>query len=342
MEKTLISHLGSQRAIRSVFGVLCLGISLSASAAPLVPLQPGATWQYARTGAEPAELLVRIAGKEQSGELELLKRETLAGDAVSKTELVRLDQRGLVCYGRTGRDGKMAMLNPPQVLVPAKLQVGATWEFDDEFLGAESRQKFTVVKEEEVVTPAGKFRAFRMRAEQPWPISGSIERWFAPGTGLVKEVITTRGPTGRLMSRVASSLQKFEMAPPPASEASPAAIPTPVELPSARITAQVMKERDGQPQTEFRSDVPNIFVEWRGENLPQNSYVRVAWIAEDVGDLVEKDFIVDETETEITSADFGARFTLSRPKDGWAPGKYRVEIYLDDELVETVKVSIAD
>lgn len=311
------------------------------NAEPLVQLTPGTIWEYLRTGAEPAAVTVRVAGKEQSAGKELFKIETLVGTVVTRTDFVTLDERGLLSHARIGTDGKRVTLDPPQTLIPAKLQTGAKWELDDEVAGTAMRQKFSVVGEEEVVVPAGSFRAFRLRCEEPWPISVTIDRWFAPGTGVVKEVVTTRGPTGRLMSRVAMSLQKIGLTA-PAPEATPKPRPTPVEFPSPRITLEVAKDREGEAQTAFKSDVPNIFVRWSGENLPANAYVRVAWIAEDVGDLVEKDFIVDETETEVTSPDFGARFTLSRPKDGWAPGKYRVELYLEEELAQTVHVTIND
>ena len=108
------------------------------------------------------------------------------------------------------------------------------------------------------------------------------------------------------------------------------------------MTLEVAKERDGEPQDQFRSDVAEIFVRWHGEHLPVGSFVRVAWIAEDVGDLVPPNFVIDETETEVTTSTFGARFTLSRPKDGWAAGNYRLELYLDDTLIQTAKVSIRD
>ena len=68
----------------------------------------------------------------------------------------------------------------------------------------------------------------------------------------------------------------------------------------------------------------------------------MAWIAEDVGDVAPRNFIIDEKEMEVTTASFGARFTLSRPKDGWAVGKYRLELYLDDGLVQTTKVTIRE
>ncbi len=88
--------------------------------------------------------------------------------------------------------------------------------------------------------------------------------------------------------------------------------------------------------------MPNIFVRWTGENLPVDSDARVAWIAEDVGDVAPPNFIVDQMVTTIARPEFGARFTLSRPRDGWAPGRYRVELYLEEELVGTVKVTIED
>jgi hypothetical protein len=86
--------------------------------------------------------------------------------------------------------------------------------------------------------------------------------------------------------------------------------------------------------------VENIYVRWHGRGLPPAAKVRVAWVAEDVGDLVEPNFVVDETETEAPAPDSSARFTLGRPPDGWAEGKYRVEFYINDELEETVRVTI--
>ena len=115
-----------------------------------------------------------------------------------------------------------------------------------------------------------------------------------------------------------------------------------LSVPTTQIVLEASKQRDGTPQNDFKSDVPEIFVRWNGENLPIGSFVRVAWIAEDVGDIVEPNFVIDETETELTTAKFAARFTLSRPRDGWAAGKYRLELYLDDQLTQTVKINIRD
>ncbi len=70
--------------------------------------------------------------------------------------------------------------------------------------------------------------------------------------------------------------------------------------------------------------------------------VRVAWIAENVGDLVPPDFVVDERETAVTTPNFSARFTLSRPTDGWAPGRYRLDLHVNDELAQSLTVTIRE
>ena len=295
---------------------------------------------------------MRINGTEQIGARELLKLETVAEDVVVKTELISVDERGVLCHQRAGADGKATILEPPQTIVPSPLKIGATWEVNDHVAGG-GTQAFKITAEEDVTVPAGKFRAFRMRCEQPWPISALTERWFAPGTGMIADVTTTRGPNGRLLSRATTMLKKFSVIPPPKDTSPPSitidtATPTRAQAPAPTAPAkpgillQVSGERDGSAQTEFKSDAPQIFVRWSGVNLPIGESVRVAWIAEDVGDLAEPDFIVDQMETTVETAEFGARFTLSRPKDGWAAGKYRVEVFLGDELLQKLNVTIAD
>lgn len=344
-----------KRAREFLVAGLCLVAAAPADAETIVPGAEGATWHYevrdSSAGAQPAMLIQRINGSEVIGGNELLKFETVAGDAVVKTELVTIDDRGMLCHQRTGADGKAVILDPPQTIIPAPLKEGASWEVNDHVAGG-GTQRFIVAGEEEVIVAAGTFRAFRARCEQPWPISTLTDRWYAPGTGLVKEVKTTRGPTGRLMGRTITQLKKFAVdAQPPQAPETPsvtidAGTPvaaTPAPPPSApSILLEASAERDGPVQLEFKSDAPHIFVRWSGVNLPVGAYVRVAWIAEDVGDVAPANFIIDQTETEIETPEFGARFTLSRPQDGWAAGKYRAELYVEDDLVQSLKVTIGD
>ena len=109
-----------------------------------------------------------------------------------------------------------------------------------------------------------------------------------------------------------------------------------------RFSIVAASKTDGTPQITYRTSAQNIFVRWRGENLSVGSVVRLAWIAEDVGGIVDPDFVIDQDETVMPSPTFSARFTISRPSDGWAPGKYRVDLYVDDVLRDTLAITIRD
>ncbi len=327
---------------RPAFISLFILVLVAADAKAFFPEEIGTGWQYSRTGANPPDVVVQLTGEEEVDGKKLLKLERRAGEEITRIDLISVESQGILCHRRIAADGKATAFNPPQLMMPADLKLGRAWELEDEVAGATMRQQWSVVAEEEVIVPAGRFRAYRMRCEQPWPISIAIERWFAPGVGIIKDVTTTRGPTGRLLSRVALALKE-----PPRLVPIAVASPEPEPSPSAtvapiKITLLLAGERDGVPQTEYRSDAPEIFVWWRGENLPVGSVVRVAWVVEDVDDIAPADFVIDQTEMEVTASEFSARFTLSRPKDGWAAGKYRAELYLEEELREKVNVTIVD
>jgi hypothetical protein len=365
---------------KPLLAVVLLFAAVSAHADQLLPTSEGTTWEYESTetltGAAPVHSIVIVrAGKQLFEGKELLKLETLSGGAVSKTELVSVNEQGIVCLARAGKDGKMSKLNPAEIIVPAPLKVGAAWDSDGEVLGNKIHQHFTVVAEENVTVSADSFRAFHLQCEDSSIMSVKLDRWFVPGTGLVKESAVVRGPG--VLQRVTLDLKKLneviakpratpspvapkpdakpsvvpsktEIAPSPApvtSSPKPSEVPAPAEqakpvAPSKKLTVEVSSEPAGGLKTQFKSNVANIYVRWHGHDLPQDAKVRVAWVAEDVGDIVEPNFIIDETESVAPTADASARFTLGRPPDGWAEGKYRVEFYLDDVLIETIRVTI--
>jgi hypothetical protein len=349
--------------------VACLFLVLGLPAAfvraqPLFPAAEGTTWQYERTeelggpgGAPPstASVTMRI-GRQNLGGKEFIKLETVTDEMLTGTELITLDEHGWVCHFRAGKDGRMAKLDPPQTIIPAAVKTGDSWETDGEVAGMEMRQHFVVENEEPITVTAGKFRAFHIHCEDSSVMSAKLDRWFVPGVGFIKETTVVRGPTGGLLQRTTLDLQKGPeviarpQPTPTASAAPPESSPTPpirgpaVETDPAkagkRLTVEVSTDPSGGSKSEFKSDAQNIYVRWHGHGLPKDARVRVAWIAEDVGDLVEPNFVIDETEGVAPAPDASARFTLGRPPDGWAEGKYRVEFYVNDELEETVRITI--
>src|ERR1700730_14045209 len=320
--------------------------AVSVRGEPLLPTVEGTSWEYdsteTLTGAAPVHSVVTVrAGKQLLDGKEVVKLETLSGSVVSKTELVSGDENGIVCLARSGKDGKITKLNPPEPLIAAPLKVGAAWDLESEVLGIKMHQHFTVVAKEGVTVPAGKFQAFHLQCEDSSLMSIKLDRWFAPGTGFVKETTVVRGPG--MMQRMTLELTKITAVLAEPAVISSSAAPTPAEqqldsspksaaavssaeppkesaasseekaaVLSQKLTVEVSGDPAGGLKTEFKSNVANIYVRWHGHSLPEGAKVRVAWVAEDVGDLVEPNFIIDETETVAAAPDASARSTLGR------------------------------
>jgi hypothetical protein len=351
----------------------------AAAAEPLLPTKEGTTWRYVVAEQAPGtapdgggEMTIQIAGTHGWEGKRLLTFETLKGDTVVKTELLEVNEERVVCHARSTPNEPLAKLDPPEIFIAAPLKVGATWETDGFVAGVKLHQRFTVAAEEDVYVPAGKFHAFRLHSDDSTIMSMALDRWFVPGTGFVKDVTTVRGPGGTLLQRTTIELARSpEVVPLPTPTPSPTATPSsqptqpaPAATPSSdeespapqstatpasepatssdgkRLIGEVSDDPAGGQKTEFHSDVESIYVRWHGHGLPEGARVRVAWVAEDVGGIVDPNFVVDETETVAPAPDSSARFTLGRPEDGWAEGKYRLEFYINDQLQETIKVRI--
>jgi hypothetical protein len=98
-------------------------------------------------------------------------------------------------------------------------------------------------------------------------------------------------------------------------------------------------ESKGEFQTEFKTETPTIYARWHGRGLRQNAAIRAVFIAENV-EGVPPNSQIDEMETTAAATDSGGSFALSRPEEGWTPGEYRVDLYLDDALAESLKFKI--
>jgi hypothetical protein len=96
-----------------------------------------------------------------------------------------------------------------------------------------------------------------------------------------------------------------------------------------------------EPVTTFAPDTPKIFAMFETTGIAKGDKVRGDLIAEDVGDaapantqVLSKTLTLDEDTTDGT-------FTFSKPNKDWPPGKYRVEMYVNDELVTKAKFAIS-
>ena len=119
--------------------------------------------------------------------------------------------------------------------------------------------------------------------------------------------------------------------------------PTPRFIPGDKeMTASFSDAAGGEPKLTFPSRTEKLYAQWRGLHLPAEAKIRCVWIAENVGDIAEPNYTIDEAKTTASKPDAYGSFALSRPEDGWAPGDYRGEFYVNDKLAATVRIKITE
>jgi len=318
-----------------VWAVLLISSCWTARAEWPFPNADGTLWRY-RLTTEPngssAVLLRRISAPESDLNQKMLAVETSIDGVASSTELLKSDGNALLAISRRTADGKVAIFDPPATVLPDNLESGATWNTRAEIAGVQVSLPARIVGEESIQLPAGTFRAWRVHGEQGGTISTVVDRWFVRQIGWVKESVTQRSPTGELLLRNTLELIALPSVSPEISSS-----PTP-EL--KKLEGSVSTSTEGDPLTTVSADALQIVARWRVHGALTKSKVRAVWIAEDAGEIVPAEYKVDEATAMVTSPEATGTFTLERPDDGWAPGKYRVDFYVGNVLAETVKLTI--
>jgi hypothetical protein len=90
------------------------------------------------------------------------------------------------------------------------------------------------------------------------------------------------------------------------------------------------------PTTTFSQDAPGFYALVDLQNAPDDTVLRAVWIAENVQD-VDPGFVIDEAE--LVNGSNLAHFSLENDQL-WPLGQYKVEIYLNGELAETLTFEV--
>lgn len=332
------------------FSSIIIAVVVFSSPEQIIPINEGTTWRYnmteeagpgmrlsdeadRETGSLQAQVIYRVEGTKEIDGRKLLQFEMHRAGRITNTDLLTVDNEGVRCWARIDDAGQMTKLDPPQPIVAPPIEVGHTWDFDTESAGAKIHQHYEIIGQGDVATPAGKFRAFHIRAEQDTPSPMTIDRWFAPGIGIVKDVTETRSDSGDLLRRITLELaEEPKVAPRPEIKVKPAA---------NQLKVTLGQEAVGENRTTFLSGTPKICARWQGRGLRDHARIRALWIAEEVEGVAPPDYTIDEANATATAPDSHGVFTLSKPEGGWAPGVYRVELYVDGAFADAAKLKIA-
>jgi hypothetical protein len=316
-------HLASAVPICAI--LLFLGAATVTTPRWPFPSAEGTTWQYTLT-REPENdktILTRqvlAPPKLQKTEASLQVEEKING-AMRSTQTLTIEKGAVLAISQRTADGKAIQLKPPAIVLPAKMAPGISWNFRGQIAGINLTLPLKFVNEEEIQIAAGKFRAWHIRSEQMGTVATTAEEWFVPGVGWVKERVTQRAPTGQLLDR-----RVIEM----------------IARPEARaFEASISTSTAGEAMDFISADALQIVARWRVRRAAGNTKVRAVWIAEETGGIAPAGYKIDEATSIATPPESVGTFTLSRPADGWAAGKYRVEFYVQDALVETERITIA-
>src|SRR5438552_5233206 len=338
--------------MRKIFHVVAwLCASTLSHAGPILPMTEGTTWKYEMTqefgegvklsdasikpeadGKVHLPVIVFVAGREKIDNAEAHKFEMHRQGAVQITEFLQVKDDGIFDVARMPGDGEKTILTPPQKTLSLPLKAGEKWEYHGQGTGIQINESYELVAQESVRVPAGKFEAYHIHLVETKPFRAVVDRWFVPNVGYIKDVTEMKRPSGALLQRIS-----LELTEPPKIANRPEV--EPAEL-TKKLSVGLATEPMGKPATTFSSDTAQIYARWQGHDLRGHAKVRAVWIAESVSEVAPPDYKVDEASTIADSPNSFGTFTLSRPDEGWAPGDYRVEFYVDETLAETIKLKI--
>lgn len=294
-------------------------------------MREGTTWQYSLSREPEGDktTVIRRLLPAAPGENKSFVRRQESGPGLRGSILtLRRDRNALLAVARSGDDARSEPINPPVTVLPTIMREGMSWTFTGTIAGIGVSMPLTILRQEAIVVPAGKFRAWHFRGEAKGPVATVAEEWFVGGIGFVKETVSQRSPTGQLLAR-----RTLELTAMPATGAMPS--PTP-DFFDVTLSTSV----EGTPMDTISADALQIVARWHVRHASGNTKVRAVWIAEETGSVAPPNYQVDEASALAAAPEAAGVFTLSRPPDGWAAGKYRVDCYLQNTLAKSVSVTI--
>src|SRR5882672_1298454 len=106
------------------------------------------------------------------------------------------------------------------------------------------------------------------------------------------------------------------------------------------IEVYITSTPGGEEELSFAPDTPNLLAMFKTKGIKDGDKVRGVLIAEDVGDVAPANTKVLEKTLALDGDTDDGDFNFSKPTKGWPVGKYRVEVYVNDELATTTEFTV--
>jgi hypothetical protein len=121
----------------------------------------------------------------------------------------------------------------------------------------------------------------------------------------------------------------------------PGASASPKEPARRKMVRVILAKEDSEHSTtKFSTDSVKIRALWRGVNLQAGDRLQAVWIADDVGATAPKHTPITGGDVTVYKPDDDGIFSIQRPKEGWPPGKYRFELYLNKKPADAINFTI--
>ena len=92
--------------------------------------------------------------------------------------------------------------------------------------------------------------------------------------------------------------------------------------------------------TTFPKDTEKLFVTFDLKDVPIGDKVKGAWVCEE-SKMAPPNYEIDSATLVIGPGINKGNFSLSKPTKGWPEGSYRVDLYWNDKVAESVKFTIS-
>lgn len=91
----------------------------------------------------------------------------------------------------------------------------------------------------------------------------------------------------------------------------------------------VSDSKDGDAVETFAPDAPMIYVRGHMVDISNGSKVTIVWTAIDTHGAAPDNYKIDSTDLIAAALTNSVTGSVSKPNNGWPPGKYRVDLLVE-------------